>query len=84
MPTQFTLADLQQILINRIGVDEEDIPDDPDATFDSIGLDSLAVMELQLEVEQRYGFRISQEDTEKIRSFRESVDYVNGQLAELG
>lgn len=84
MPTQFTLADLQQILINRIGVDEEDIPDDPDATFDSIGLDSLAVMELQLEVEQRYGFRISQEDAEKIRSFRESVDYVNGQLAELG
>ena len=62
MPTQFTLADLQQILINRIGVDEEDIPDDPDATFDSIGLDSLAVMELQLEVEQRYRFRISQED----------------------
>lgn len=84
MPTQFTLADLQQILINRIGVDEEDIPDDPDATFDSIGLDSLAVMELQLEVEQRYRFRISQEDAEKLKSFREAVDYVNGQLAELG
>jgi acyl carrier protein len=84
MPTQFTLADLQQILINRIGVDEEDIPDDPDATFDSIGLDSLAVMELQLEVEQRYRFRISQEDAEQLRSFREAVDYVNGQLAELG
>ena len=84
MPAQFTLADLRQILINRIGVEEEDIPDDPDATFDSIGLDSLAVMELQLEVEQRYGFRISQEDAEKIRSLREAVDYVNGQLAELG
>lgn len=84
MPRQFTLADLRQILVNRIGVEEEDIPDDPDATFDSIGLDSLAVMELQLEVEQRYGFRISQEDAEKIRSLREAVDYVNGQLAELG
>jgi acyl carrier protein len=84
MPAQFTLADLRQILINRIGIDEEDIPDDPDATFDSIGLDSLAVMELQLEVEQRYGFRISEEDAEKIRSLRESVDYVNSKLAELG
>lgn len=84
MTTQFTLADLRQILTGRIGVDEADIPDDPDTTFDDIGLDSLAIMELQLEVEQRYGVRVPEEDAEKIRSFREAVDYINGKLAERG
>ena len=84
MATQFTLADLREILTGRIGVDEADIPDDPDTTFDDIGLDSLAIMELQLEVEQRYGLRVPEEDAEKISSFREAVDYINGKLAERG
>ena len=47
---QFTHADLRQILIDRIGLTEADIPDDPDTAFADIGLDSLAVVEIQLAV----------------------------------
>ena len=38
----FTFADVKRILVERVGLNEEDVVDDPEATFDSMGLDSLA------------------------------------------
>jgi acyl carrier protein len=82
MADTFEFEDLKGILINRIGVDAADIPDDPQTSFESVGLDSLAIMEIQLEVEQRYGFTVSEEDAAAIRTFDDAISYVQGRLSE--
>jgi acyl carrier protein len=81
---QFTHADLRHILIDRIGLSETDIPADPDTPFADIGLDSLAVVEVQLAVQQEYGFSIPDSDAGVMTTLAEAVDYVNGRLTTVG
>jgi acyl carrier protein len=78
----FTLDDAKRILVERVGMNEEDVPDDPDATFESMGLDSLAFVEIQLAMQQEYGFTIPDEDAERITTLGAAIDYVNQRLEE--
>ena len=78
----FTFDDLKRILVDRVGLDEADVVDDPDATFDSMGLDSLAFVEIQLAMQQEYGFTIADEDAERITTVGQAIEYVNERLAE--
>lgn len=78
----FTFADIKRILVERVGLNEADVVDDPDATFDSMGLDSLAFVEIQLAMQQEYGFTISDEDAERITTVGQAIEYVNERLAE--
>ncbi len=80
--TQFGFEDLKRILVDRVGLPEDAVKDDPDLTFDEMGLDSLAFVEIQLSMEQEYGFTISDEDAEQIHSVGEAIAYVNRRLAE--
>jgi acyl carrier protein len=83
MATQaFTFDDIKRILVDRVGLNEDDVVDDPNATFDSMGLDSLAFVEVQLAMQQDYGFTIADEDAERITTVGEAIDYVNQRLAE--
>lgn len=82
MAQEFTHDDLREILTERIGVDESDLSGDGSQTFDEIGLDSLAIIGIQLEVQQRYGIDVPPEDAEGIRTLDEAVDYVNRRLEE--
>ena len=84
MAQTFTFDDVKRILVERVGVAEENISDDPDATFEDMGLDSLAFVEIQLAIQQEYGFTIPDEDGEKIQTVGEGIDYVNTRLAEGG
>jgi acyl carrier protein len=76
------LEDLKRILVDRVGLPAEDIPDDLTTTFDELGLDSLAFMEIALAVEQEYGLQVDEEDAESIMTLGEALDYVNSRLAE--
>ena len=76
------LDDLKRILVDRVGLPAEDIPDDLSTTFDELGLDSLAFMEIALAVEQEYGLQVDEEDAENILTLGEALDYVNSRLAE--
>lgn len=80
--TQFGFEELKAILVDRIGLPEEDVRDDMSTTFDDIGLDSLAFVEIQLAMEQEYGITVGDEDAEKIHTFGDAIDFVNRQLAE--
>jgi acyl carrier protein len=77
----FTYDDLRAILVSRIGLAEADVPDDPDTAFADLGLDSLAVVEIQLALQQRFSFEIPDQDAHLIATLREAVDYVNRRLA---
>jgi minimal PKS acyl carrier protein len=76
----FTHDDLRLILVERVGLDDVDVPDDPDVAFADIGLDSLAVVEVQLAVQQRFGFTVPDEDAHSMVTLRQAVDYVNRRL----
>lgn len=81
--THFGFEDLKRILVDRVGLAEQDVQDNPDTTFEEMGLDSLAFVEVQLAMEQEYGFRIDDEDAERIHTVGEAIDYVNRRLAEV-
>lgn len=73
----FTHDDIRQILVERIGFTEAEVPDDLDTTFTEIGMDSLAIVELQLTLQQDYGVTIPDEDAHVMTTLREAIDYVN-------
>jgi acyl carrier protein len=79
---QFGFEDLKRILVDRVGIPEDDVKDDPDLTFDEMGLDSLAFVEIQLAMEQEYGFTVEDGDAERIHTVGEAISYVNERLAE--
>jgi acyl carrier protein len=81
---RFGFDDLKQILVDRLGVAEDEITNDPSATFEDIGLDSLAFVQLQLAFEEDWGFQVSSEDAERIYTVGDAIDYVNERLAEKG
>jgi acyl carrier protein len=77
---EFTFADLKEILVNRIGMPAENVVDNRQTSFTDLGLDSLAFVEIQLAMQQEYGFSIPDEDAERIVNFGEAIDYVNERL----
>lgn len=77
---QFTFEDLKGMLVNRIGMREQEVGEDTTATFEGLGLDSLAFLEIQLEVEQRYGFQVDDEDAARIKTLQDAIDYMNEKL----
>jgi acyl carrier protein len=81
---QFTFDDLKDILVNRVGLRASDVPDDLSTSFDDLGLDSLAFVEIQLAVQQQYGFSIPDEDAHQIGTLGEAIDYTNRRLQEKG
>lgn len=79
---QFTFDDLKNILVNRIGLPESQVTNDPNASFEDMGLDSLAFVEIQLAMQQQYGFTIPDEDAHHITTVGQAIDYVNRRLQE--
>jgi acyl carrier protein len=80
--TQFEFEDLKAILVDRIGLAEANVKDDPTTRFDEVGLDSLAFVEIQLAMEQDYGITVTDEDAEAIHTFGDVIDFVNRRLTE--
>jgi acyl carrier protein len=78
---QFTHADLKTILVERIGLAEAAVPSDPETAFAALGLDSLAVVEIQLAVQQQWAFTIPDEDAGLMTTVGEAIAYVNARLA---
>jgi acyl carrier protein len=81
---QFTYDDLRDILIKRVGLPADGVASDPSASFESMGLDSLAFVEIQLALQQQYGFAIPDEDAHQIGTIGEAIDYTNRRLREQG
>jgi acyl carrier protein len=79
---EFTFDDVKNILVNRVGLPEDAVTEDPNLTFDELGLDSLAFVEIQLAMQQDYGFTIPDEDAEQITTIGQAIEYANRRLRE--
>jgi minimal PKS acyl carrier protein len=79
----FTLDDLRTVMRESAGVDEsvdldgeiEDVP------FSDLGYDSLAVLEMAAQVQNRLGVQIPDEAVEEMTTPGTAVEYVNRQLS---
>jgi acyl carrier protein len=78
----FTFDDLKGILVNRVGLPPEQVIDEPSQQFEDMGLDSLAFIEIQLAIQQQYGFTIPDEDASHITNQGQAIEYVNRRLQE--
>lgn len=68
-------AEVKRIIKEQLDVDEKDIK--PESTFiDDLGADSLGLVELVLAFEEAFELDIPDEDTEKIRTVQDAVDYI--------
>ena len=52
----------------------------PDSTFESLGIDSLDVVEMVMDLESELGIELEMED-QKITTFQELADFVESKLA---
>jgi acyl carrier protein len=80
---EFTFADVKDILVNRVGLPEAEVVEDLSMTFDDLGLDSLAFVEIQLAIQQQYGFTIPDEDASQITTIGDAIEYSNRRLREM-
>lgn len=68
-------AEVKRIIKEQLDVDEKDIK--PESTFiDDLGADSLGLVELVLAFEETFEIDIPDEDTDKIRTVQDAIDYI--------
>ena len=51
----------------------------PDSTFESLGIDSLDIVEMVMDLESELGMELEMED-ENITTFRELADFIDGKM----
>tara|TARA_B100000941_G_scaffold290439_1_gene272447 strand:- start:2341 stop:2583 length:243 start_codon:yes stop_codon:yes gene_type:complete len=70
---------IKEIIIDKLGVDENKISED--AKFiDDLGADSLDTVELIMQFEEEFNIEISDEDAETITTVGKATSYIEKQL----
>lgn len=71
-------AKVKEIVSDKLDVDEADIEEGQDFIED-LKADSLAVVEVVLALEEQFEVEIPDEDTEKIKTVRDAIEYIKAQ-----
>ena len=75
MNREEALERVRGILVEQLGVDEEQVTEDASFQGD-LDADSLDLVELIMELEDQFGLKISDEDAQQIATVGEAVEYV--------
>lgn len=69
------------IVVEQLGVDEQDVT--PEKSFvEDLNADSLDLTELIMTFEERFGFEISEEEAEKLKTVGDVINYINQKKGE--
>ena len=67
---------VKKIIAEKLSVDVEEVV--PEASFvDDLGADSLDLVELIMSMEEEFDIDISDEDAEKLVTFKDVIEYIN-------
>jgi len=70
---------IKEITVTQLGIDADDIK--PDATFiDTLGADSLDVVELVMAFEEAFEIDIDDEDAGEIATVQNAIDFIKAGL----
>ena len=70
-----TFERLKKIIVEQLGVDEEEVT--AQASFvEDLNADSLDLVELIMSLEEEFGMEISDEDAEKIHKVSDAVEFI--------
>ena len=72
-------AKVKEIIMDKLGVEENQIADDASFTND-LGADSLDIVELVMGFESEFNISIPDEDAEKIASVGDAVNYLKDKV----
>ena len=68
-------AKVKEIVSDKLDVDPADIQEDKDFVED-LKADSLAIVEVVLALEEQFEIEIPDEDTEKIKTVNDAIQYI--------
>lgn len=68
---------LVSFAVRQLELDESEIT--PDSTFESLGIDSLDIVEMIMDLESELGVELDMED-QKITTFQELADFIESRL----
>ena len=68
-------AKLTEILTDQFGVPEDEV--EADATFESMGLDSLDLVEVTMVIDEELGVRIPDERLPEVETFQQAVKVID-------
>ncbi len=80
MTTQEIESKVKAIIVDKLGVEESQVTSTANFQTD-LNADSLDTVELIMEFEKEFKISIPDEDTQKITTVGDAVDYVAGQLS---
>ncbi|HLB52627.1 MAG TPA: acyl carrier protein [Chlamydiales bacterium] len=70
-----TQQEIIDIIVEQLGVDPQDVT--PEKSFvEDLNADSLDLTELVMTFEERFGFEISEEDAEKLKTVLDAIEYI--------
>lgn len=73
-------AKVKKIIAEKLGVDEAEVT--PEASFtNDLGADSLDTVELIMEFEKQFDVKIGDEESEKIQTVGQAVEFIESQKA---
>lgn len=77
MSTQRTavLSQMKKVIVDQLDVKESDVHEGA-AFVDDLGADSLALVELVLAMEERFGVTIPDKEADRLRTVGDAVTYV--------
>lgn len=75
-----TFADVRGIIVDLLGVDEDEVTRDSRFRED-LEADSLDLVELIMAFEEKFGGEISDEDAQKITTVGEAVEYIEEHMS---
>lgn len=75
-----TAEKVKKIVIEHLGVEEAKVT--TEASFiDDLGADSLDTVELVMAFEEAFDLNIPDEDSEKIKTVKDAIDYIDAKAA---
>ena len=66
---------VREILVERLDIDEADVTEEA-SLRDDLKADSLDLVELIMDLEERFGVKISDEEAQSIGTVGEAVDFI--------